>query len=280
MPASTILQRGPITVTDFRCSAGPGDAPFTECHAAHSISYVRRGAFGCRTRGRTYELVAGAFMIGRPGDEYVCTHDHHPCGDECLSFALTPDIAAAVGDDDALWASGAVQPLAELMVLGEQAQAAAEGRSDLGLDEIGHVMAQRFAAIAGDRAYRPPPLHARDRRRAIEAALWIEAHDAQPIGLDAVAAEAGLSPFHFLRLFSAVLGVTPHQYLVRSRLRRAARRLVAEDGAITDIAYDVGFQDLSNFIRSFRRAAGLSPRAFRAASRADRKIVQERLATR
>jgi AraC-like DNA-binding protein len=75
-----------------------------------------------------------------------------------------------------------------------------------------------------------------------------------------------------------VIGVTPHQYLVRSRLRHAARRLADEESSITDIAFDVGFGDLSNFVRTFHRAAGVSPRGFRQASRGDRKILQERLA--
>jgi AraC-like DNA-binding protein len=60
-----------------------------------------------------------------------------------------------------------------------------------------------------------------------------------------------------------VLGVTPHQYLIRSRLRHAARLLADNTRSITDIAYDVGFSDLSNFVRTFHRAAGVSPRGFR-----------------
>ena len=79
-------------------------------------------------------------------------------------------------------------------------------------------------------------------------------------------------------MFAAALGVTPHQYLLRSRLRRAARQLVEDDRSITEVALDCGFADLSNFVRSFRRAAGASPRAFRRAARADRKNLQERLA--
>jgi AraC-like DNA-binding protein len=118
----------------------------------------------------------------------------------------------------------------------------------------------------------------RDRRRAVETALWIDAHSHRPIDLEDAAAQAGISPFHFLRLFRHVLGVTPHQYLVRSRLRHAARRLADDDSPITDIAYDVGFGDLSNFVRTFHRAAGASPLRFRQASRGDRKIFQERLA--
>ena len=56
----------------------------------------------------------------------------------------------------------------------------------------------------------------------------------------------------------------------------AARLLADEDVSITDIAYDVGFGDLSNFVRTFHRAAGVSPRAFREASRGKRKILQDR----
>ena len=74
-----------------------------------------------------------------------------------------------------------------------------------------------------------------------------------------------------------MLGVTPHQYLVRSRLRHAARLLADESRAVTDVAFDVGFGDLSNFVRTFHRAAGVSPRGFRNAAKGDRKIFQDRL---
>jgi AraC-like DNA-binding protein len=118
---------------------------------------------------------------------------------------------------------------------------------------------------------------ARDRRRAVEAALWISDHAHEPVDLAKTARRAGLSPFHFLRSFAQVIGVTPHQYLVRSRLQRAARLLAEQERAITDIAFDCGFNDLSNFIRTFRRAAGVSPRGFRRAAKGDRKNVQDRL---
>jgi len=58
----------------------------------------------------------------------------------------------------------------------------------------------------------------------------------------------------------------------------AAQLLADESIAITDIAYDVGFGDLSNFVRTFHRAAGVSPLKFRQASRGMRNIFQERLA--
>jgi len=277
MKRTTLLARDRISVTEFCCTAGPGDKPFAEQYPAHSISYVRKGSFGCHCRGRFHELVTGSILVGHPGDEYVCTHDH-VYGDECLSFFLSPELVETIADDAAVWRIGAAPPLPELMVLGELAQAAADGSSDIGLDEVGHVFANRFVEVVSGREQKPVTAMPRDRRRAVETALWIDAHSHRAIGLEDAAEQAGISPFHFLRLFSDVLGVTPHQYLVRSRLRHAARRLADDDSAITDIAYDVGFGDLSNFVRTFHRAAGASPLRFRQASRGERKIFQERLA--
>jgi AraC-like DNA-binding protein len=277
MTATPLLQRQSIAVSDFRCSAGPGDTPFVERHRSHSVSYVRKGSFGCRSRGRCFELVAGSILVGHPGDEYVCSHDH-VCGDECLSFFLSPELVEAIGDRAEVWRIGAAPPLPELMVLGELAQAAADGRSDIGLDEVGALFASRFVEVVSGRARAPALTNARDRRRAVETALWIDAHSHRQIDLEHAAGEAGISPFHFLRLFSGVLGVTPHQYLVRSRLRHAARLLADHDRPVTAVAYDVGFGDLSNFVRTFHRAAGVSPRKFREASRGMRKIFQEQLA--
>jgi AraC-like DNA-binding protein len=277
MTATSLLERPSISVSDFRCDAGPGDRPFAEQHRCHSISYVRKGSFGLHCRGKSHELVAGSVLIGHPGDEYTCTHEH-VCGDECLSFFLQPELVETLGDSKAIWQAGCAPPLPELVVLGELAQSAADGNSDIGLDEIGQVLASRFIEIVSGKPRKAASGTARDRRRAVEAALWIDAHSHQAIGLEDAADQAGISPFHFLRLFSDTLGVSPHQYLVRSRLRHAARRLAEDDSAITDIAYDVGFGDLSNFVRTFHRAAGASPLKFRQASRGKRKIFQERLA--
>jgi AraC-like DNA-binding protein len=276
MTRTNLLQRQSISVSDFRCSAGPDDTPFVEQYRCHSVSYVRKGSFGCRSRGRQFELVAGSILVGYPGDEFMCTHDH-ACGDECLSFFLDPELVETIGDRGEAWRVGAAPPLPELMVLGELAQASAAGRSDIGLDEVGHMFVSRFVEVVSGRP-RASPATGRDRRRAVETALWIDAHSHREIELEDAAHRAGISPFHFLRLFSSVLGVTPHQYLVRSRLRHAARLLADEERSITDVAYDVGFGDLSNFVRTFHRAAGVSPGKFREASRGKRKIFQERLA--
>ena len=277
MQTTSMLASGPIQVVDYVCSATSHSAPFTELHSGYSLSFVRQGSFGYHSRGRSFELVAGSVLVGFPGDEFVCTHEHHAGGDECLSLRLSDEFVALLGDAPAIWQQGALPPQAELMVLGELAQAVIAGQSDAGLNEVAHCFAARFISLVGGRGKLPLTVTSRDRKRAVDAAHWLDSRAQEAVDLERLAAHVGLSPFHFLRLFSRALGVTPHQYLVRVRLRRAARLLVDPQRTITDVALDVGFSDLSNFVRTFRRAAGVSPGAFRRAARGDRKILQASL---
>ncbi|MCX7307974.1 MAG: AraC family transcriptional regulator [Afipia sp.] len=277
MTRKTLLQNQSLSVIDFRCSAGPDDKPFVEQHRCHSLSYVRKGSFGYDTDGRSHELVAGGVMVGHQGDEYTCSHPHHVCGDECLSFWFSPETADEIGLGKKALRVGSLPPLPELMICGELAETARRGDGDIGIDEAGMLFAKRFIEVASGISRKPLKATAPDRSRAVESALWIDANADREISLPGLANRAGVSAFHFLRLFSNVLGVTPHQYLVRSRLRHAARLLTDDARSITSIAFDVGFGDLSNFVRTFHRAAGISPGRYRAMARGDRKIFQDRL---
>lgn len=280
MEKRAILDGETIGATDYVCTAGRHDAPFTEVHDGYTLAYVRKGSFGYRTNGEAFDLVPGSVLIGRPDEEFICTHDHVHGGDECLSFHLDAALVDSMGDERSLWKSSALPPLAELIMMGELAQSAASNENDIGVDEIGIILATRFFGVVTDKKHRRAPITAPDRRRAVEAAQWIEERAQDEIDLDDAAAQVGLSAFHFLRLFTRVLGVTPHQYLIRTRLRHAARMLADDGRAITDVAYDVGFGDISNFVRTFHRAAGVSPRDYRKLAAGDRKILQDRLAAR
>lgn len=77
MVATTVSRSGSISVIDYRCSVEPADEPFVELHGGFSVSYVRKGGFGYRVRGESFERVAGSIRVGHPGDEYMCTHDLH-----------------------------------------------------------------------------------------------------------------------------------------------------------------------------------------------------------
>src|SRR5262245_19773166 len=85
--------------------------------------------------------------------------------------------------------------------------------------------------------------------------------------LTELARVAAMSPYHFLRTFRAVVGMTPYQFVLRTRLHRAAVRLRHSNESISTIALDAGFNDLSTFNRRFRCLMSASPRSYRAPGR-------------
>jgi AraC-like DNA-binding protein len=260
-----------IRIAHYRCTAGPHDPVFEEQHASTSISIVRRGRFLYHRDGRVHALGVGSLLLGSPGQSYACSHDHG-VGDDCLSFELEEAVLQPLGPAFAL---PALPPLPRLDALALLADAAIDGRSSVALDEVGVALAMAVQTEIARHLDRPAPAlrdRAVDRRRAMEAAAFIDDHFHTPLDLATVAAEVDLSPFHFLRLFRAQLGVTPHQYLVRARLRRALALLLDSDRPVTDVCYEVGFEDLSNFVRTFHREVGCSPGAMRGPGQ--RKILQ------
>lgn len=257
-----------LSVLAFECNASIG-----RVHAQPSIAYVRRGSMSYRPWGRGFDLVPGSVLVGRPGREYVCAHDAGVSAIG-LSFRFAPELVEATGHARIPARIDCLPPVAELAVLGELAQSAVEGKADVGLDEIGVLLAHRLAAVARNSSERRREPSLRHRRRVVDIALWIDAHSADPIDLQTAAGLADMSLFHFLRVFTGVIGITPHQYLIRCRLRRAAYLLADGEQSITDIALDVGFGDLSHFVNAFHRAAGASPQRFRESARGKRGLAQ------
>lgn len=98
--------------------------------------------------------------------------------------------------------------------------------------------------------------------RLLRARDLIHARYGGPLRIEDLAREAALSPFHFLRMFRAAFGETPHRYLTRVRIE-AAKRLLLADAPVTDVCFDVGFQSLGSFSALFSRAVGAPPSAFR-----------------
>jgi AraC family transcriptional regulator len=134
------------------------------------------------------------------------------------------------------------------------------------------VLSQRgveaeIARIPALRASTRHELHARLQRGRERM------HDGlgERLGLVEIARTAGVAPHHFHRAFRAVYGETPHRYLTRLRLERAARLLVETDRGVTEICAAVGFESPGSFSVLFRRAFGRPPseiRKIRAAGRA------------
>lgn len=92
---------------------------------------------------------------------------------------------------------------------------------------------------------------------------YLATHLAEGANLERAAAEAGYSPYYFLRLFAETFGETPHEFLTRQRLEHAKRLLLAGHHSVTDICLDLGYESLGSFSTRFRSLTGLSPAQFR-----------------
>jgi AraC family transcriptional regulator len=268
---SRVLACGPgWRVSDVVCSAGPGDPPFEEQHDGFCIAAVMQGTFQYRSTRGTAVLGPGAVLLGNSGQCFECGHEHGR-GDRCLSFRLTPDffetiVAAVPGACSTEFRAPRLPPLASLGRL----FAAAEVARDSDCSEFEELTVSFVGAVTAGLAdgrvdFRAPT--ARDAQRVSDAQRRIEQRADEletAVSLSDLAREAGMSRFHFLRVFRQIVGMTPHQFVLHTRLHRAAVRLRVSQEPVSSIALDHGFADLSTFNRQFRRAMGLSPSAYRA----------------
>lgn len=263
---SVLAQHPSLRVLHYACSAGPHDPVLPERHEQPAIALVRRGSFVYHAQGRTHALVPGALLLGDQGQEYTCSHERAG-GDDCLVFLYaTPLLFEVSPRARGRFGQAVLPPLPRLATFFQITQAAVSGHlSGLLLDQLGLELAAEVLSVLGAAPAHPGSGASRrqDLDRAVAAACLIEERAAAPLCLDDVAGSVGLSPFHFLRLFRRELGVTPHQYLLRARVRHAAQLLLDTRLPVTEVAYRVGFGDLSNFVRTFHKLVGCPPLRFR-----------------
>ena len=255
------------SVSDVTFRATSARARFESRHEGIAIVAVTAGSFRYRASHGSVTLMPGALMLGNAGDAFACDYDD-TWGDRCVSFGYAPDyfehVAAGVtGARHARFHTHRVAATPGAIALTAEIETE-RGRADSSRwEELALRVAGDALSAAMDAA--PTAPSARDERRAISALDLIEARYAEPLSLGAIAGAVHMSPYHFLRVFRAVAGVTPHQYLVRTRLRHAAIALATTDQPVAEIAFAHGFGDLSTFVTTFRRVFGAAPRAWRAA---------------
>lgn len=268
-PEARVLAHGDgWSVGDVVCALGPHDARFEEQHSRFSIAIVAAGTFQYRSALGSDLMAPGSLMLGSAGQWFECGHDHGS-GDRCIAFWYAPEYFEQLAGD-----AGArgrrldfrllrLPPLRALSPVVARACAGVAGRATVPWEELGIELAARTVQLLRDVAPRSSaaPPGATARVAHIVRAIDREPHG--PTDLQRLAGAAGLSPYHFLRTFERVTGVTPHQFVLRARLREAARRLATEPARIIDVALDCGFGDVSNFNRAFRAEFGVTPRQFR-----------------
>ncbi len=267
-PVSRLLAQGEgWSVSEVVCHLGPHDPRFEEQHELVSIAAVVEGSFQYRSDHGKALLYPGSFFLGNAGTCFECGHDHGT-GDRCIAFQFAPaffeEIAAsAAGSHRFRFPTGMLPATSELIRPVVEAETGAKGASPLALDELAVWVAEKvIATLAGTGAPSGCP-SARDERRISAVLRYIEEHAEEPLDLPHLAQVALMSKYHFLRTFRHIAGVTPYQFLLGIRMRRAAVMLRTTPMPVAAIAYDAGFGDLSTFNGRFREMFGSTPSIFR-----------------
>jgi AraC-like DNA-binding protein len=262
-PAASAVHWPPSTaragaVREDACAADP-TAPAAEwIYDEAAIGFVTAGWFEYASEDRTVLAAPGSVILGNAHEPFSVRHVDR-FGNRRLVVTFPAPLLADVAND------AGVAPRFGAIALppGEAATRmfALLRALEHGGDDILYPLAH--AALAAEQLSHQEPIRARDRRRIQHAVAYIEANFDQPCSLQSLADLAGLSRFHFVRVFGAVVGQSPNQYLINLRMRSAADRLIATKTPIAQIAFDVGFNDISHFYACFREAFGCTPRQWR-----------------
>jgi len=272
-------------VGDVLCTSGPGDRPFEERHETVAVVLVTAGTFQYRSAAGRELMTPGSLMLGNAGQAFECGHEHGR-GDRCLSFHYDPDYFEDLAADAAGGARSRIArasrtasgireffhplrlpPLRPMSSVVARALAGLAGSVCVSWEELSLQMAARALRLASGLAPGSAAVSPAATARVTRAVRRIERDPGYGVSLRELAREARLSPYHFLRIFRHLTGVTPHQYVRRLRLRAAATQLAMGPGRIADVAFDSGFGDVSNFNHAFRTEFGTSPRVYRLGSR-------------
>ncbi len=264
-----VIAEGPgWVVEDVVCNSGPHDRSFEEHHANVSIAMVAVGTFQYRSATGRALMTPGSLLLGNAGHCFECGHEH-AAGDRCIAFRFAPEYFAKLVRDDVgirfkHFNVPRLPPLREFSPLFSRAIAALLEEVDIDWEEISLTLAATAARVVNGEWREIPGTPPSSEARITRALRRIDRAPNEKLTLETLAREARLSPYHFLRTFELIAGLTPHQYIRRARLRDAATRIAAEPSRILDIALGSGFGDISNFNRAFRAEFGVSPRAYRA----------------
>lgn len=244
-----------------------GHAYDPHAHDEYLVGVTEQGMQGFNCRRAAHLSSPGTAILMDPGER----HDGHAAAEAGFTYRilyLPTDWLrrrlSALGEAPAAWPEFK-STLSDAPGLGAAVTAAHAALRDEKMRMLRDAALDRLVLHLRSELARDPGLPAEARApRAVERArATLHERMAEDIGLDDLAAAAGMSRFRLTRAFKAAYGLAPHAYLVELRLR-TARRLLADGLAPAEAATAAGFADQSHMGRWFRRAFRLTPAAYRA----------------
>lgn len=255
----SVLDARIAAATEDGCAADPAAPPFNWVYDEASLGFVLSGWFEYTSEGASVLAAPGSVVLGNAGEHFSVRHID-TLGNRRLVVSFKHDLLNEVArESDAEPRFGAIA-----LPPGQHATrmfALMRTYSHTGAEDVLYPLAQ--AALTAQQPRAPGRITARDRRRVQAAVQHIEMHFDEPCSLQSLADMVGLSRFHFVRMFGAVAGQSPNQYLINTRMRAAAERLITTKTPIAQIAFEVGFNDISHFYACFREAFACTPRQWR-----------------
>jgi AraC-like DNA-binding protein len=263
-------------VKDFKCHCDVCSTSQPEYNESLCLSFIRKGFFGYHTFRRKDEVHAGRVLISKPGYEHIATHiDSQP--DITTVFEFTADFFRKTQEQyqQAAWFlknndihSLLLQSSPELDYLYNRItrKVTKERASGLQIDELVLELLEKVLNILTNT--KDIPVIADSLKQfhlgTVEnARTYILENFSHNISLQQLARHCLVSPFHFSRIFKAIMNVSPHQYLTEVRLNHAKVLLSTTEQSITDIAFTCGFNSLEHFATAYRYRFHTSPSKFR-----------------
>lgn len=247
-------------------------------HDGFAVGVIEDGALGFYYRGANVVAPAGAINLANP-DEPHTGHAAAASGWTYRMFYMPHELLQQAADQ--IGDRPAAGPYFQEGVIHDPPLAVRLCRlhvdwEESGLDRL-EVHSRFLAVLAeliGRHADAPPrPRPTGHENRAVERAReYIDAFFDHNLSIEKVAAVAGLSPYHFIRVFGRHTGLPPHTCLTQVRVRRA-RAMLKAGQTVATAACAVGFADQSHLNRHFKRLTGITPGKYR-------RIVQDRRRTR
>lgn len=248
---------------------------------AHRVAVMLGGVFHYTSNFGSTLLGPGSMLLGRAGGGYCYRHVDDG-GDRTITFDFSDGLLEEVRRSLGTQSIDRVDFRVPSVPASRQTAAAvALALKALRLNDSEHweevALLVATTAVIGSAQFKVPAQSPRPARRAENLAVaralrHIETNHHQDCSLRALADGTGMSIYRFLRLFRALTSQTPRQYLLATRLRAALSRLIETPDKVLEIAYDVGFGDISHFNQVFGATFGVSPRQFRR-QHSDKRLV-------
>lgn len=226
-----------------------------------AIGVVLSGCFEYRTSNGTITGVPGSIIFGNPHESFVVRHSGRTANRRLVLWydtSFIEGIAAGLDLDSARVPCVGLPPGRTASAIFAQLQSIAR-ENDLEKS----VDLAVTALTARDQHTDTISISEPDRKWIMSAVRYIEANYSEPCTVDELSAACGMNRYRFMRTFKDVIGQTVNQYVIGTRLREAVLRLRNSNEPISDVALNVGFNDISHFNASFRAAFGAAPRHMR-----------------